>query len=65
MDTSKLKTEQLILIIILMMALINGLMSCTSTRVEYQVGNKWTPGPTKSSATGWTYTSERGMAQHK
>lgn len=65
MNTNKIDTPTLILIIIMMMALINGLMSCsTSTRITYQVEGKWTPGPTKSSVTGWTYTNERGMAQH-
>ena len=55
MDTSKLKTEQLILIIILMMALINGMMSCTSTKVVYQVKNGWSKMPTRSTSTGWVY----------
>jgi hypothetical protein len=36
MDTSKLKTEQLILIIIIMMGLINGLMSCTSRQIAHK-----------------------------
>ena len=35
MDTNKLTTEQLILIVILMMGLINGLMSCTSTKIAH------------------------------
>jgi hypothetical protein len=64
MNTNKIDTPTLILIMILMMALINGLMSCTSSRTVYQIKNGWAPHPTKSSATGWTYTSERGMAQH-
>jgi len=62
--SDKIDTPTLILIVILMMGLINGLMSCTSSRTVYQVENGWKPGPTKSSATGWTYTNERGMAQH-
>jgi hypothetical protein len=64
MNNNKIDTPTLILIMFLMMALINGLMSCTSTRTVYQVKNTWTPRPTKSSATGWTYTDERGRAQH-
>ena len=35
MDTNKLTTEQLILIIIIMMGLINGLMSCTSRQIAH------------------------------
>jgi len=35
MDTSKLKTEHLILIIILMMALINGLTSCSTRQITH------------------------------
>jgi len=64
MNNNKIDTPTLILIMILMMALINGLMSCTSTRTVYQVEDKWTPGHTKSSVTGWTYTNERGEAKH-
>jgi hypothetical protein len=64
MNNNKIDTPTLILIMILMMALINGLMSCTNTKIVYQVKNTWTPRPTKSSVTGWTYTSERGEAKH-
>ena len=35
MDTNKIDTPTLILIVILMMALINGLMSCTSTKIAH------------------------------
>jgi hypothetical protein len=35
MNTSKLTTEQLILIIIIMLGLINGLMSCTSRKIAH------------------------------
>jgi hypothetical protein len=35
MDTSKLKTEHLILIIVLMMALINGLTSCSTRQIAH------------------------------
>ena len=64
MNTNKIDTPTLILIMILMMALINGLMSCTNTKIVYQIKDKWTPHPTKSSITGWTYTDERGRARH-
>jgi len=65
MNTNKLKTEHLILIMILMMALINGLMSCsTGSKIVYEIKDGWKPHPIKSSVTGWTYTSGRGEAQH-
>jgi hypothetical protein len=64
MNTNKIDTPTLILIMFILMALINGLMSCTSSRAVYQIKDEWTPRPTKSSVTGWTYTSERGEAQH-
>jgi hypothetical protein len=35
MNTSKLTTEQMILIIIIMLGLINGLMSCTSRQIAH------------------------------
>jgi hypothetical protein len=35
MNTNKLTTEQLILIIILMMGLINGLMSCSTRQIAH------------------------------
>ena len=35
MNTSKLTTEQLILIIIIMMGLINGMTSCTSRQITH------------------------------
>lgn len=35
MNTSKLTTEQLIIIIIIMIGLINGLMSCTSRQITH------------------------------
>ena len=35
MNTNKLTTEQLILIIIIMMGLINGMTSCTSRKITH------------------------------
>jgi hypothetical protein len=35
MNTNKLTTEQLILIVFIMMCLINGLMSCTSRQIAH------------------------------
>jgi hypothetical protein len=55
MNTNKIDTPTLILIMILMMALINGMMSCTSTKVVYQVKNGWSKMPTRSTSTGWVY----------
>lgn len=56
MDTNKIDTPTLIVIVILMMGLINGMMSCTSTKAAvYQSGSEWKPMPVKSSITGWTY----------
>ena len=57
MNTSKLKTEQLILIIIIMMALINGLTSCSSSKV-YKIKDGWSKMPTKSNLTGWVYENK-------
>jgi len=57
MNTNKLTTEQLIVIVILMMGLINGLMSCTSSKMIYLQDTqtqKWTPAPKHSEMTGWT-----------
>ena len=56
MNTNKLTTGQLIVIVFLMMALINGLMSCTSTKPVYQQdqdGIVWKVGPKTSEMTGW------------
>ena len=36
MNKKELTTEQLVLIVFIMMLLINGLMSCTGTRSLYQ-----------------------------
>jgi len=55
MDTNKLTTSQLLLIVIIMIALINSMMSCTSTKVVYQKGSDWQPMSSKSAVTGWTY----------
>jgi hypothetical protein len=52
------KATTAILILILMMGLINGMMSCTSTRPVYQhdqEGTVWKTAPKTSTATGFTY----------
>jgi hypothetical protein len=36
MNTNKLTTEQLILIVIIMMGLINGLMSCSTRQITHR-----------------------------
>ena len=59
MNTSKITTSELIIIIIIMMGLINGLMSCSSGRSLYQrdlEGKVWKVGPKTSSVTGWKYS---------
>jgi hypothetical protein len=40
MNTNKLTTEQLILIIVMMMGLINGLMSCTSRQIAHKPSHR-------------------------
>jgi len=58
MDTNKIDTPTLIVIVILMMGLINGLMSCTSSRSVYQQdqeGIVWKTGPKVSTVTGYKY----------
>lgn len=55
MDTSKITTSQLILIVIIMMGLINGLMSCSTSKIVYDGGKGWKPMSTKSDNTGWKY----------
>ena len=56
MDTNKIDTPTLIVIVILMMGLINGLMSCKTVYLKNSQTNKWTCQPKKSAVTGWTYT---------
>jgi len=58
MNTKKIDTPTLILIVILMMGLINGLMSCTSSKAVYQIDSKWKPMPRNSATTGWVYTEK-------
>jgi hypothetical protein len=55
MDTNKLTTSQLFLIVVIMMALISSMTSCTSTKVVYQKGEGWGPMSSKSTVTGWSY----------
>jgi hypothetical protein len=58
MDTNKIDTPTLIVIVILMMSLINGMMSCTSSRPIYQQdqdGIVWKTGPKTSTVTGYPY----------
>ena len=58
MNKKELTTEQLVLIVFIMILLINGLMSCTGTRPLYQQdleGSVWKVGPKKSAVTGYTY----------
>jgi hypothetical protein len=58
MNTNKIDTPTLIVIVILMMGLINGMMSCTSTRSVYQQdqdGIVWKMGPKVSTVTGYKY----------
>jgi hypothetical protein len=58
MNKNELTTEQLVLIVFIMMLLINGMMSCTSSRVVYQQdqeGIVWKTGPKVSTVTGYKY----------
>jgi hypothetical protein len=58
MNKNELTTEQLVLIVFIMMLLINGLMSCTSSRAVYQQdqeGIVWKIGPKVSTVTGYKY----------
>jgi len=58
MNKNELTTEQLVLIVFIMMLLINGLMSCTSSRAVYlqdQEGTVWKTGPKVSTVTGYKY----------
>jgi hypothetical protein len=55
MDTNKIDTPTLIVIVILMMGLINGLMSCKTVYLKDSQTNKWSSQPKKSQVTGWNY----------
>lgn len=60
MNTKKIDTQTLILIIILMMGLINGLMSCSTSEAVYQQGNgSFKSMPKKSETTGWYYVEKK------
>ena len=57
----KVSTPQLILIVILMMGLINGLMSCTNTKTVYNrdaEGKVWRSDSKTSAMTGYKYNSK-------
>jgi len=60
MNTKKIDTQTLILIIILLMGLINGITSCTTSEVVYQRGNgSFKPMSKKSETTGWSYVKKK------
>jgi len=40
---------------IIVLILVVLLTSCSTTKVTYQIGNKYSAGPNKSTVTGWTY----------
>jgi hypothetical protein len=54
MKKNQIDTQTLILIMFLLMALINGLMSCTSSKV-YRYKEGWSTAPIRSNVTGWIY----------
>lgn len=53
--SDKIDTPTLFLIVVVMIALISSMTSCTSTKVVYQKGEGWGPMSTKSTVTGWNY----------
>ena len=53
-QSNEIDVRTLILIIITIMALINGLMSCTTSKAVYRIGNDWKPANAKSELTGWS-----------
>jgi len=55
MKKNEIDTPTLIVIMFLMMALINGLMGCTTSKVYRIKDNKWSNAPVRSTVTGWTY----------
>lgn len=60
MNTKKIDTQTLILIIILMMGLINGLMSCATSELVYQQNDgSFKPMSKKSEVTGWNYIGKK------
>ena len=58
MNKKEIDAPTLVLIIIIMMAIINGLTSCKSSKTVYELKNGWSQMPTKSEITGWNYTSK-------
>lgn len=60
MNTKKIDAQTLILIIILMMGLINGLLSCSTSEAVYQQGNgEFKPMAKRSETTGWRYIEKK------
>jgi len=57
-ESNEIDVRTLILIIIAIMALINGLTSCTTSKV-YRIKDKWSTAPERSSVTGWVYESKK------
>ena len=57
MNKKEIDAPTLVLIIILMMALINGLTSCSTAKV-YKIKDQWSAAPKTSSATGWSYSKK-------
>jgi len=58
MKKNEIDTQTLVLIMFLLMALINGLMSCTTSKV-YRYKEGWSTTPTRSSITGWKYEAKK------
>jgi hypothetical protein len=55
MNKNEIDTPTLIIIMFLLMALINGLMSCTTSKVYRIKEDKWSHAPIRSAVTGWKY----------
>ena len=48
-------TIKLIVAMIVVLALLSGMTSCSSTKTVYRIGNGWEKAPTKSTMTGIVY----------
>ena len=56
MNKNEIDTPTLIVIVFLLMALINGLMSCTTSKASFKIkDDNWSHAPAKSTITGWKY----------
>jgi hypothetical protein len=53
--SDKIDTPTLLLIVIIMIALLNSLTSCTGTKIVYHKGSEWQPMGSRSAVTGWSY----------